>query len=265
MYNVIPINLETLNATSPNFNINEDALNLETDDVDSTEANRRLGYFQTNLLLNLRRVLAPAAVLSRDNVDFLYNKVKHRPTTNKKCLTGILVHFANRVNGATHEFHPLFQPVFLELKQYDPYSMTYIYETSFSDKCYHLDVAGTTLVMCVGDEEKNWRLDYGKFTTINHSKDSTNPFGSFITNVDSESQLFPFQLMYTLMDHNQADQITFQNCMSEFIHDPSVSLKHSMLLSSPDNGNGGPFFRKYANRSHLCPPCGRFGFTLNLQ
>jgi len=262
MYNVISIDLEDLIPISPNF-INEDALNLETDDVESNEANRRLGYFQTNFLLNRIKLPETAAVLSRANIDFLYEKVGQRATVNKKCITALLVHFANRINGGVHTFHPLFQSVFLELKQYDAYSMTYIYETTYSDEIYHF--SGADLVPCVDNEQQQWILDYGKFGTINHSKDLAKPFTTLITNVDSESQLFPFQLIYTLMDHNKADQVTFKNCMSEFVHDPSISLKHSMLMSSPDIGNGGPFYQKYANRSHLCPPCGRFGFTLNLQ
>ncbi|WP_341903944.1 hypothetical protein [Fluviicola taffensis] len=259
MYKVLPIDLETLmKRVSPNF-MKEDALNLETDDVDSVEAIRRLNYFQTNLLLNKKTVMDTAAILSRDNVDFLYDKVGPL-ATNKKCITGVLVHFADKINGGVHTFHPVFQPVFLSLKQYDACSMTYVYETTHSDKYYHF--SGSELVLCIDGEEQQWLLDYGKYTTINHNKDTSKPFSSVITNVDTESQLFPFQLIYTLMDDNQADQVIFKNCMTEFVHDPSIELKHSLLMSSPAINNNGPFFNKYANRSHLCPPCGRFGFTL---
>ena len=156
MYNVISIDLEGLNLFSPNFS-NEDSLNLETDDVESKEAVRRLGFFQSNLLLKNDLIPEAAATLLRSQVDFLYNMVSQYPTSNKKCITGLLVHFANKISGGVHEFHPLFQPVFLELKQYDPYSMTYIYETSRSDISYHF--IGTKLEPCSSVEEQQWRMD----------------------------------------------------------------------------------------------------------
>lgn len=261
MYKVISIDLENLTNFSPLL-MNEDSLNLETDDVSSTEALRRLTLFRENFLLNNNPVPELAATLKRSDIDLLYNKVSQFSKPEKKCITALLVHFANEINSGVHTFHPLFQPVYLALKQYDAYSMTYIYETKEIGKKYHF--VGGNLVECAVNEDIKFQLDYANYSLINHTNDRTKPFTPLITNIDSESQLFPFQLIYTLMDNNGADQISLKNCMSEFIHDPAISLKHSLLLSAPPITNRGDFFNKYANRSHLCPPCGRFGFTLDL-
>src|SRR3989344_1382326 len=92
----------------------EDQLNLETEDVDSADAARRKALFQNNFLLNDAVLPENPIKISRAQLEVLYDKEKHFPT-NKKCLTGLLIHFASKIESNKNIFYPLFQPVSLIL------------------------------------------------------------------------------------------------------------------------------------------------------
>ncbi|WP_341903962.1 hypothetical protein [Fluviicola taffensis] len=259
MANYIQINLEDLA-------LNEDSLNLEADDVSSPESKRRQVSFKDRLLIDGSVVPPEAARIPKSEIDVLYSKVNH--LANIECVAGLLVHFACKNNAGVFEFIPLFQPILLQFYDYDPISLTDIYSLKDQGKVYYF--SGARFVECrkedEHDEEMEWRNNYrSNHTTIKRAIDITQPFSPFISSIDSESQLFPFQLIYALMRDNNNDEIVFTNCMSEFRKNPSVFFKHSMFLSSPPKmGGGGDFYGKHANRSHLCPPCiDRFGFSVN--
>ncbi|ASS50848.1 MAG: hypothetical protein A3D31_14960 [Candidatus Fluviicola riflensis] len=243
----------------------EDQLNLETEDVDSADAARRKALFQNNFLLNDAVLPENPIKISRAQLEVLYDKVKHFPT-NKKCLTGLLIHFASKIESNKYIFYPLFQPVFLRLNGYHDPSQKYTYVPVYKDKVFHFN--GIEFVECKKiqtpflDEELEWKNNYKHKAKIRHSTDLTQPFELFLDGTDSDGQLFTFQLIYALMHDNGNNYFYLRNSMTEFLHDPLISLKHSLILSTDLITANGNFANKYANRSHLCPPCAEFAYTL---
>ncbi len=268
MISYIQIDLEELSQKILEDLPKEDSLNLETDDVDSDEARRRLEAFQDRVQIDGFKVPEDAARIPKSGIDFLYGEVKN--LANNECITALFVHFACKQIGVKLVFTPLFQPVFLTLDDYDDYSLTDIYQIHSRGKVYYYSEADLKFIECQKtdsiDEELEWRDNYrSNRTTIKRVKDINQPYMWFKPQTDSESQLFPFQLIYTLLKDNNSGEVVFKNCMSEFKKNPRVSFKHSMFLSAhPQMGGKGSFFGKHANRSHLCPPCTtKFGFMAN--
>src|SRR3989338_3804726 len=204
----------------------EDQLNLETEDVDSADAARRKALFQNNFLL----------------------------------------YFASKIESNKYIFYPLFQPVFLRLNGYHDPSQKYTYVPVYKDKVFHFN--GIEFVECKKiqtpflDEELEWKNNYKHKAKIRHSTDLAQPFELFLDGTDSDGQLFTFQLIYALMHDNGNNYFYLRNSMTEFLHDPLISLKHSLILSTDLITANGNFANKYANRSHLCPPCAEFAYTL---
>lgn len=268
MISYIQIDLEELTKKVLQDLPKEDSLNLEADDVYSNEAQRRLEAFQNRLRIGGQNVPEQAARIPKSGIDFLYGEVKN--LANNECITALLVHFACKSIGGSLVFTPLFQPVFLTLEDYDDYSLTDIYQIHSKGKVYYYSETESKFIECQRtdstDEELEWRDNYrSNHTTIKRVKDIAQPYLPFKPLTDSESQLFPFQLIYSLLKDNNSNEVIFKNCMSEFKKNPRVSFKHSMFLSAPPQmGGSGDFFGKHANRSHLCPPCAmKFGFMSN--
>lgn len=257
---VISINVIELSNDEQTFD-KEDELNLEMDDVNGVEAAVRFKRFDDNVLINGMQVPNSEIEISRTAMDSLYEKVKDRPT-DKKCLTGLYIFYACKIIGTTHIFYPIYQPVFLTWEKYDEYSLTHLYVTTYEDAAFHFD--GTDFIQCVNDEASEWRRNYRTYVRLNTSN-TPGTFISFRNNIDAEGLFFPFQLIYRLMKDNDPSRIILKSCMTEFSHHQACKRKHSMLLKSPLGSGSGDFTGKYANRSHLCPPCGRFGFALNDQ
>lgn len=240
---------------------NEDWLNLEMDDVDQPEGQKRLGNSQTNLLLKNACVDVDIASISRTEMNKLYNEVSVHTTPQKKCLTGLTIyHAAEEGPDGKCIYNPVYQAVFLKRIRPDYPSHSYIYNITERGDFYMLSSAGK--FMSCADPEP-FKKCYRDHADICPDYEEPAAFRGFIRHTDTESVLFPFQLIYTLMEHNGNDTVLLHQCLSGSNDSTDVPLMHSILLSSKLITNTGLFAGKFANRSHLCPPClADFGFNL---
>lgn len=244
---------------------NEDVLNLEMDDVDSVEGQARLQRSQSNLRLSRIPPIIDIAQISSDQMEILYNKVSGFTTPQKQCLTALIVHHAMETVDGKDVYNPLYQPVFLKWIRKDHVSQTNVYELKEQGNYYVLNGSEKFSQRTDYDDRKN--LYKGRFEICpNHNHPPV--FRSFIDNppTDTKCALFPFQLIFTLMKHNGNDTVLLHHSVngtgSNEMDD--IPLYHSILLSSKRITNTGLFAGKYANRSHLCPPCSETEFGFNL-
>jgi hypothetical protein len=242
---------------------NEDELNLEADDVDSLELGKREYEYLRRVKLNQIPPLdTNAGYITLQVLINLYNKVCNDSITGEH-LTGLKIHYAVKVNAGSYLFTPLLQPVFLKLTSFNEDSLTNLYEIDRFGEIY--DINGTPLnPVTLGDILRN---DYKSKIELKRHIDLNRSFESHISNIDAEGVLFPFQLIFQLMkDNNNTHGVNLIHNMVKFIHNPLIAYKHSLIIRATNNGTGsGNFFNKTANRSHLCPPCGKFGFMVNVK
>ncbi|MNU74590.1 hypothetical protein D3C71_640960 [compost metagenome] len=88
-------------------------------------------------------------------------------------------------------------------------------------------------------------------------------FKAFNDQIDSKAVIIPFQVIFSLVydNPNNTDVFLFNAVVKRVISGIS-QINHTVLIGADnDEGimvkgiNGGLFTGKYANRSHLCPPC----------
>ena len=243
---------------------NEDQLSLELADVNSVEANKRITNCRTYLELNGQPVSYEIGngLIDRIELDSLFNlTLQYVPTTPKKYITVLKIILGSKENDeGLFEIHPIFQPMVLIWNEYYPNSNNHGYVRSDNSPniLYQLEnnrLIGTTLA------QKNlWVQNYKDRIRIKHN-DLEN-HATFRAGVDVMEVVFPFQTIYTLMKENNNDKFNLHNCIQKITHQETNPVKHAILISSPYNNPNtlGEFSGKYANRSHLCPPCN--GVTL---
>lgn len=243
---------------------NEDVLNLEMDDVDSVEGQLRLQRSQTNLRLNGIPPVIDIGQVSSEQMETLYSKVSHFTTPLKKCLTGVKIYHAMETIGGRDTYKPLYQPVFLKWVREDHISHTHIYE--IKNEGDHYLWTNSEFFICTNPDDR--KALYKSHFEICPNYNQPPIFRTFIHNppIDTEFVLFPFQLIFTLMEHNGNDTMLLHHSVNGTgANDTNdIPLHHSILLSSKSISNTGLFAGKYANRSHLCPPCSKTEFGFNV-
>jgi hypothetical protein len=239
---------------------NEDQLTLELVDVDQIEGVNRISLFTTHIKLN-GSIISPEIIeLTRAQIDHFYSEVNIYPTVQKKCLTALQVSFACKTPDV---FTPIYRSVFMVWKEYNSNSNNHFYSPKKFGKFYYYESGVRTEI--TENESDYWGTNYQQAVTIKHNSSSLEPYGKFIDGIDTMTVVFPFQTIYTLMKENNCDKIKLFSCMSEIKHQSSNPMKHGILLSAlPVEPASGQLKDKYANRSHLCPPCNGalFGFDI---
>lgn len=248
---------------------NEDQLNLELVDVDAVEANIRIMNCRSYLQLNGQPISYPIGngMIDKIQLDVLFNLIlNYVPTTPKKYITALKIILGSKeVSTGVFEIHPIFQPMVLIWNGYYPNSNNheYIRAELNPSELFQLD-SNNKFVGATTAERDLLVKNYRDKILIKHS-DSEN-HEKYRDGVDVKEVVFPFQTIYTVMEENNSMIFGLSNCIQKIAHQEINPVKHAILVSSPDNHpqTPGPFTGKYANRSHLCPPCNSatFGYDL---
>lgn len=90
----------------------------------------------------------------------------------------------------------------------------------------------------------------------------------FIPGEDVEAVIFPFQTIFTLIVDNNAPSVFLYNAYRKMSCENNNCIRHSILLfyknlENYELANYDDLVKKYANRSHLCPPdCSLLEYTV---
>ncbi|WP_343747206.1 hypothetical protein [Fluviicola sp.] len=248
---------------------NEDQLSLELADVDVAEANNRIMNCRAYLQLNAQPIPYPIGngMIDKTELDVLFNLIlNYVPATPKKYITVLKIILGSKeVSTGVFEIHPIFQPMVLIWNGYYPNSNNheFIRADSNPSELFQLD-ATNKFIPATPAERDRFVKNYREKILIKHS--DTENHEKYRDGVDVKEVVFPFQTIYTVMEENNSTIFGLSNCIQKIIHQEINPVKHAILISSPDNHphTPGPFTGKYANRSHLCPPCNAatFGYDL---
>ena len=88
-------------------------------------------------------------------------------------------------------------------------------------------------------------------------------FKSFNDRIDSKAVIIPFQVIFSLIYDNEDNTDVFLfNAVVKRVINGTNQVNHTVLIGANNDEvnevkgiHGGLFTGKYANRSHLCPPC----------
>ena len=198
----------------------EDKINLEPSDVLQQEGLKRIRNGQNQLMIGNQVIPELVATIPRSQLVSLYNEVN---IGSQNYITGLRVYFACE-NQAAPFFKLIFQPVMLDLSHYDPNSQTHMYRISYSGLMYSFNSADNTFVANtnVSSEidlyKKNFKI---KRTSLSTTYDNWSV-------KDPEYILFPFQLLFELMESNKVDQVMIYSFATTNPHViPTKEFQHS--------------------------------------
>ena len=144
---------------------------------------------------------------------------------------------------------PLFKPVCANFKSGN------IYTVADNGKFYYYDETAP-----LGQKFKEYtstfdlRKNYRDTIRIKHEGDTE--YKKFIENDDTEAVIYPFQTIFTLMyDNPNADFVILKNSIATTKSGVLKDQNAILLLAPKSRKDIVVFTGKYANRSHLCPPC----------
>lgn len=168
-------------------------------------------------------------------------------------VTGLKIHFG--LVGS--EISPVFQPVFMERKIMD--SGIYTYDTNFE-----LFYVYNPRTKQFDDAERG---DFEKINTYKSSiqikREVNGNFAPFSSSEDAEGVVFSFQTIFSLLYCNDNDEEVF---LYNAIRKENNKMKHCILLATKSKPFLEPVFEnKYANRSHLCPPCSSIKYKISAE
>jgi hypothetical protein len=233
----------------------EDKINLEPSDVSASLGLQRIQDGQNYLRLDNQLITSMVVTIPRNQLISLYNEVN---IGSQNYITALRVYLACKDSGSP-VLDLIFQPVMLDFSHPDENSQTDMYRISFSGQMYNFDSVAKRFVVSTNVSSgielyKNHFMIKRTSTAANFSKWSIK---------DPEYTLFPFQLLIELMDNNKNDELSIYSVATLNKEIPAKrEFQHALLLHSPNKGGTGYFADKYADRSHLCPPCSglEFGF-----
>lgn len=240
----------------------EDNINLETNDVDAAEGQKRIALGNSNLLYNTRVIPnSLLATIPKLQLDILFREVSSPPLQGGY-ITALKVFFASENINGVDILTLLYQPVRLFYRFYDGGSLKHMYQIGFSGKIYSFK--NDQFVICQDAEELI--KDYTTKIKIKRTTELGAAFEGHVIDSDTKYMLFPFQLIYTVMSDNDNDILEIKNVATGIRGSGDTPFFHSILLHSPLLGpprtEDRIFAGIYADRSHLCPPAREiyFGF-----
>ena len=159
---------------------------------------------------------------------------------------------------------PIFQPICLTWVSYDQANNSNIYSVlengNGSYYRYSSGFAGFEFFPLTESDFATLKGNYESGIEILHNDAPTSSHSHFIGRTDIDGCVFAFQVIYSLMHYNSdSETIRLYNSIRQVSYDSLNPVKHTVLLSCIefDETNKEKLLTlgKYANRSHLCPPC----------
>lgn len=161
---------------------------------------------------------------------------------------------------------PVFQPVYLKWNKYESSTQKDLYQvpSDGNGKFYVFD--GKAFVP-VSDSDRAKMIDNytkGSITLVHRKAEPDKPF---IQDVDVEWCLFPFQVIYKVIQDTWSNVLFLTNAIKEVTYDSGSPYKHVFVVSGEEVTKAPVSRMKFADRSHLCPPCNLvdFGFDPALR
>lgn len=239
--------------------LGEDRINLEQNDVESNIGDNWIIRGRNHLKFNNAPIHPKFDSIPLNQLDILFNEVSSISIPGP-FITALKVMFVSK-NG---QLDLRFQPIKLSYRYRDHNNQKHNYQISALGKTYYLE---NDTFKVERNDIKTLIQEYRD--NIKILKDPTNPdtFSNHELGVDSLYMIFPFQLIYQLLLDNLSDNLDLFNVAIGTEDSDVAPFFHSLLLKAVINGSGPitpeMFTNKYADRSHLCPPCSGdyFGFT----
>jgi hypothetical protein len=269
-----PLFMEPFIQANPEFIAvpNEDLLNVQMSILTQQEAYDHVIKCNSRIQLMGQDL----GVLQICEIPLLAFKNMFEEATSKRknsdnYITALKIYMASKATKMT----PIFQPVYLKRLRYDPATQKELYQIpsyghgGFYEFCQGEPATGSdpateSEFKPITDSDRTTLItNYTKkdMTMVHRSGES---YKSFILDTDVESCLFPFQTIYKIMQETPSSKIFLTNAIREVGYDLINPNKHVFILSGEVIDKDIPLQAKYANRSHLCPPCNSvdFGFDL---
>lgn len=243
---------------------NEDLIDLQMSIMEKQEAHSHVVKCHSLLKLNsnsLTSLLIYKIPLTAFKI--MFDEATSKRKNLDRYITAVKIFMASDGTKMT----PIFQPVYLKQKAYDPATQKDLYQIPLYGNGSYYTFNGTSTFDKIIDD--NIRV-----TKVNNYTNNTPPgmtlihingdsYKSFIQEKDVESCLFPFQTIYKVMQESSSNNAYLTNAIREVSYDVSNPNKHVFIVSGEVIDETLPLVpAKFANRSHLCPPCDgvNFGF-----
>ncbi len=256
--NVIPF---VQRHRSLNGLLDESLIDLQMSILDEPDAYDHV--IKCHLYLRLRNQYVKPLLcdqVSMNKFEPLFNEVTGKRQVIGKYITGLLVFMAT--DETSTEITPIYQPVCLDWKDYDGSAQKdrYVIQDTGYGNYYIYD--GNDFAV-VSEAEKNKLVaNYRKDMSFIHTIGGAN-YDPFNAAHDVTACLVTFQLIYKLLDETPSETLFVTNGIREIRSDQTSPIKHMFIFSGEAIKEHQAAPAKYANRSHLCPPCSTiFGFDL---
>jgi hypothetical protein len=217
----------------------------------SIEENHILNTLSDSIPLNLFIPLLKSA-----------SSIKPEGIAKGTYVTFLIIHYGIELNiNNDKQLKLIYQPAIAI--QDDPANDAKGFTIKSDPTCFRVFEKGKLNPISKGSAE-NLKNNYKQFIAIIHSEETAStPFINTDIdpkNNDSESALFPFQELFTLMFENNQhydNPVKIYHAMN-IRQEYNMKLKHGIILS-PDYFHqlkfaGSRYLFKYANRAYLCPP-----------
>lgn len=205
---------------------------------------------------------------------FLEATGKHLGGDKRRYITALKIFMGSQENAG---IVPIFQPVYLKRMRYDAMTQKELYQIpSYGHGSFYKlvkkntnksDSTDNTMFEEIKEDERMKIIrNYREGTmTIIHEEGQTHT--KFIQDTDVEACVFPFQTLFKLIQERTSveETIFLTNAIREIIVDDGYENKHVFIISGEKINFEGPDKQaRFANRSHLCPPCNSvdFGFDV---
>lgn len=220
----------------------EDVLDLEFVAMGQADAEDEINDCDEYLRINSSSGFIDQFVMKikNDHFEELFSDATQMHVGSESYVTGLKIFFG--LNGS--KIYPVFQPIYsCRTTSGSPGNHTYVPKFGLH-YIYHY-IGGFKIAR---KSHFDKILNYRNNVEI---KRSTGNFTKFDSKNDVEGVIFPFQTIYTLMNDNNENSVLLYNA----IRMEQGEAKHCILLTTQIKPFKYIFEDKYANRSHLCPPC----------
>jgi hypothetical protein len=233
--------------------LHEDLLDLQMSIMSDVEFNEHVRLCNDFLHLNGIKIAdLTFMTIPFDAFEDLFNEVADKRINGVRYVTALQVFFGCKDGG----FFPVFQPIYMHWEKYDPVTQKelYVVPTDGFGNYYYFE--GMQFHRINGEPElslqKEWRNNYQNDISIIHHEGELHT--NFIPDIDIESCIFPFQVIYKVLQELNSDNAYLTHAIRKVSFDSTHPIKHSVIFSGEEY-QGLVDEAKYANRSHLCPPC----------